>query len=138
VSLLNLNNDGEDKFKGDKIVWQNFYGFSNVADKKVPNEETIYVLASISKTVTATAVMQLWEKGQLDLDKDINEYLPFDIRNSRFSNDAITTRHLLTHRSGIVWPSGEDPNFYRTYPNDTAPALGPWLREYLASFSELE
>lgn len=117
--------------KGDKIVWQNFYGYSNVADKKIPNEETIYVLASISKTVTATAVMQLWEKGQLDLDKDINEYLPFKIRNPRYPDDAITTRHLLTHHSGIAWPNGEDPNFYRTYPNDTAPALGPWLREYL-------
>ena len=117
--------------KGDKIVWQNFYGFSNVADKKIPNEETIYVLASISKTVTATAVMQLWEKGLLDLDKDLNEYLPFKIRNPRFPDDLITTRHLLTHRSGIAWPNGEDPNFYRTYPNDTAPALGPWLREYL-------
>jgi len=52
--------------KGDKIVWQNFYGFSNVADKKAPTAETVYILASISKTVTATAIMQLWEKGQLD------------------------------------------------------------------------
>jgi CubicO group peptidase (beta-lactamase class C family) len=117
--------------KGDKIVWQNFYGYSNVADKKVPTAETIYVLASISKTVTATAVMQLWEKGQLDLDKDINAYLPFKIRNPQYPNDPITARHLLTHRAGLAHPNGEDPNFYQTYPNDTAPALGPWLGEYL-------
>jgi len=117
--------------KGDKIVWQNFYGFSHVADKKAPTAETVYILASISKTVTATAVMQLWEKGQLDLDKDLNEYLSFKIRNPQYPDAPITTRHLLTHRSVIAWPNGEDPNFYRVYPNDTAPALGPWLREYL-------
>ncbi len=81
--------------------------------------------------MTATAVMQLWEKGQLDLDKDINAYLPFKIRNPQYPDTPITTRHLLTHRSGLAHPSGEDPSFYRTYPNDTAPALGPWLREYL-------
>jgi len=55
--------------KGGKIAWQNFYGFSNVAAMQAPTEETAYLLASISKTVTATAVMQLWEKGLLDLDK---------------------------------------------------------------------
>ncbi len=117
--------------KGDKIVWQNFYGFSNVADKKAPTEETVYLLASVSKTVTATAVMQLWEKGQLDLDKDINEYLPFKIRNPQYPDVPITTRLLLTHRSGLAHPNGEDPNFYQRYTDDTAPVLGPWLREYL-------
>jgi CubicO group peptidase (beta-lactamase class C family) len=122
--------------KADKIVWQNFYGFSDVAAKQAPTEATAYLLASISKTVTATAVMQLWEKGQLDLDKDINAYLPFKIRNPQYPDAPITTRHLLTHRSGLAHPSGEDPDFYRTYPNDTAPALGPWLREYLVPGGE--
>lgn len=117
--------------KGDKIVWQNFYGFSDGTDKKAPIAETIYVLASISKTVTATAIMQLWEKGQLDLEKDINEYLPFKIHNPQFPDEPITTRHLLTHRSSLAHPNGEDPNFYQRYDDDTAPALGPWLREYL-------
>ncbi len=117
--------------KGDKIVWQNFYGFSNIADKKVPTEETVYLLASVSKTVTATAVMQLWEQGQLDLDKDISEYLPFKIRHPQYPDVPITARLLLTHRSGLAHPNGEDPNFYQRYTDDTAPVLGPWLREYL-------
>lgn len=122
--------------KGDKIVWQNFYGFSDVAAKQTPTEATAYLLASISKTVTATAAMQLWEKGRLDLDKDINAYLPFKIRNPHFPDAPITARHLLTHRSSLAHPNGEDPNFYQTYPNDTAPALGAWLREYLVPGGE--
>jgi CubicO group peptidase (beta-lactamase class C family) len=117
--------------KGDKIVWQNFYGFSDIVGKQAPTETTAYLLASISKTVTATAAMQLWEKGQIDLDKDINAYLPFKIRNPQYPEAPITTRHLLTHRSGLAHPNGEDPNFYQRYTDDTAPALGPWLREYL-------
>lgn len=117
--------------RGDKIVWQNFYGFSNIVARQAPTEETVYLLASVSKTVTATAAMQLWEKGQLDLDKDLNAYLPFEIRHPQYPDVPITTRHLLTHRSGLAHPNGEDPNFYQRYTNDTAPALGPWLREYL-------
>ncbi|MBC6949240.1 class A beta-lactamase-related serine hydrolase, partial [candidate division KSB1 bacterium] len=122
--------------KDDKIVWQNFYGFSDADAKQAPTEATAYLLASISKTVTANAAMQLWEKGLLDLDQDLNAYLPFKIRNPHFPNDPITTRHLLTHRSSLAHPSGEDPAFYQTYPNDTAPALGPWLREYLVPGGE--
>ena len=117
--------------KADSIVWQNYYGFVDAAKTTAPTAETVYYLASISKTVTATAIMQLWERGLLDLDADINGYLPFTLRNPNFPDTPITTRHLLTHRSGLAWPNGEDPNFYRTYPGATAPPLGEWLREYL-------
>jgi CubicO group peptidase (beta-lactamase class C family) len=60
-------------------------------------------MASISKTFMATAIMQLWEKGLIDLDADINNYLPsgFTVRNPNFPNDKITVRNLMTHTSGI-------------------------------------
>ena len=70
--------------KDDRIVWQNTYGYENIATRTAPTENTIYLLASISKTFTAVAVMQLYERGQLDLDEDINTYLPFEIRNPYF------------------------------------------------------
>lgn len=81
--------------------------------------------------MTATAIMKLWELGELDLDRDINEYLPFEIRNPHYPEVPITTRILLTHRSGLAWPNGEDPDFYHIYPQNTAPPLGPWLQQYL-------
>lgn len=118
--------------KDDRIVWQNTYGYENIATRTAPTENTIYLLASISKTFTAVAVMQLYERGQLDLDEDINTYLPFEIRNPYFPDAPITPRMLLTHTSGLAWPTNdEDPNFNDTYPDDSAPPIYPWAREYL-------
>lgn len=49
----------------------------------------------------ATAIMQLWEKQKIDLDIDVNHYLPFSVRTPSFKNDSITARMLLTHTSAI-------------------------------------
>ena len=62
---------------------------------------TLQNIGSISKTVTATAVMQLVQAGRLELDEDINEVLPFPIRNPRHAQIPVTTRLLLTHQSSI-------------------------------------
>ena len=118
--------------KDDEIVWQNTYGFQDITSQTPPTEETIYLLASISKVITAVAVMQLYENGQLDLDANIHTYLPFEIRNPHFPDVPITTRILLTHSSGLAWPTNEeDPHFNDTYPDDSAPPIGPWIKEYL-------
>lgn len=100
-----------------------FWGYANVERKERPAGDTAYLLASVSKLFTATAVMQLEERGQLDLDTDVNEVLPSDfpaIRNPRFRSVPITIRQLLTHTSSIrddwdriddsyQWSSGRDP-----------------------------
>ncbi len=59
------------------------------------------MIASITKIFTATAIMQLYDNGTLDLDTDINNYIPFGVRNPNYPSDPITTRMLLTHTSGI-------------------------------------
>jgi CubicO group peptidase (beta-lactamase class C family) len=87
--------------KNDKLVWSQGYGFSNILGKKHPTEHTVYMLASISKTFTTTAIMQLWEKGLFDLDDDVNKYLPFSVRNPNYPDVPITFRMLLSHRSSI-------------------------------------
>ena len=117
--------------KDDRIVWQNTYGYADRASQTPPTEETIYLLASISKTITATAIMQLYEKGLLDLEADINQYLPFELYNPHFPDLPITTSMLLTHTSGLAWPTNEeDPHFNDRFSHDLAPELGNWLREY--------
>ena len=119
---------------GDEIAWQHFYGKADIENNIDADDETIYAVASISKLVTATAVMQLVEDGTLDLDADINDYLNFSVRHPNAPNTPITTRMLLSHRSGLSSPaSGSDPSFYNAFDRETAPDLGEWLETYLAN-----
>ena len=61
---------------------------------------TLWVALCIVAGV-ALAVMQLVEAGRLDLDADINTYLPFKVVNPHHPNERITLRHLATHTSGM-------------------------------------
>ena len=87
--------------KNNTIVWSKGYGFYDIKNKKEPKNDTIYLAGSISKTVTATAIMQLWEKGLFDLDDDVNQYLPYSLRNPNFPDVPITIRMLLSHQSSL-------------------------------------
>jgi CubicO group peptidase (beta-lactamase class C family) len=81
----------------------------------------------VSKLVTATAVLQLHERGKLDLDADVSRYLPFPVRHPA-SDEPITARQLLTHTAGF-----EDSDVYgTTYAcGDPKVSLEDWLRSYL-------
>jgi CubicO group peptidase (beta-lactamase class C family) len=57
--------------------------------------------ASVQKMFTATAVLQLAERGEIDLDADVSEYLPFAVRHPLFLETPVTVRMLLAHRSGL-------------------------------------
>ena len=67
--------------KDEHIVWNKSFGIANVEQDMPVSDSTMFMLASVSKTVTATALMQLWEQDLIDLDEDINEYLPFNVRH---------------------------------------------------------
>ena len=88
--------------KSNRIVWSKGYGWANI-EKKIPftPHNTIFQIASVSKTITATAIMQLYEKHKFKLDDDINKYLPFRVRNPKYPDRPITFKHLLTHTSSI-------------------------------------
>ncbi|WP_167132995.1 serine hydrolase domain-containing protein [Paramicrobacterium chengjingii] len=76
------------------------YGYADTgAEKLVDPAETLFRVGSISKVFTATAVMQLVESGDLDLDVDVSEYLDFTI--PRQFDEPITLRTLLTHTAGF-------------------------------------
>ena len=113
--------------KNDEIVWAKYYGNSAV-NNSTPNSESIYAVASVSKTVLVTAVMKLFDGGLIDLDADINDYLPIAIRNPNHPEKIITARMLLTHTSGLAWPVDdyEVPGFYDYYSLDSAPPLNEW------------
>ena len=80
-----------------RFEWANGYGMADVENFVPAKAETSYRLASISKTITATAAMQLVEQGKLDLDASIQKYCPAFPKRS----ETITTRQLLAHLSGI-------------------------------------
>jgi CubicO group peptidase (beta-lactamase class C family) len=88
--------------KNDQIIWKGNYGYANIEQTKLVTDSTLFYIASVSKTVTATALMQLWEQNLFNLDDDVNDYLPFPVRNPNHPNVPITFRMLLTHTSGIL------------------------------------
>jgi CubicO group peptidase (beta-lactamase class C family) len=81
------------------IINQSLIWASGFGDQ--PDLDTIYMIGSITKTFTATAILQLNESNLINLDDDINNYLPFDVRHPNYPEDTITIRMLLTHTSGI-------------------------------------
>lgn len=85
----------------DSMVWSKSYGQADIANSVPMNLDAIMNIGSISKTFTATAAMQLWEKGLLDLDANVNEYLDFKIKNPKYQDEPITIFQLLTHTSSI-------------------------------------
>lgn len=87
--------------KNDKILHSGALGLADKSNNKLATDNTRYLIASISKTITAVAVMKLVEQNLIGLDDDINQYLPFSVRNPNFPNDKITLRMLLCHRSSI-------------------------------------
>ena len=87
----------------DSVVWENGYGYANIKKKINATVDTIYLGASISKTITATAIMQLWEEGIFDLDEDVSNFLPFDLRNPKYPDKIITFRMLLSHHGSFAY-----------------------------------
>ena len=80
-----------------KMAWSNGYGLASVENYVPAKASTAFRTASIGKTMTATATMQLAEQGKLDLDADIRKYCPAFPQKPY----KITPRHLLSHLSGI-------------------------------------
>ncbi len=79
------------------------YGLANVATRApVDPDRTLFGIASVTKTVTATAAMQLVERGELSLHADVRSRLPFELRGSpALRAEPITLAQLLTHTAGL-------------------------------------
>lgn len=114
-----------------EMVWQGTYGYADVEQGIPATANTIYTLMSVSKIVIVTAAMQLWERGLLELDGDINQYLPFSVRNPRYPDRQITARMLMTHRSGLAHPDYEVPGWYRMYADDQTPRMSESIDQWI-------
>src|SRR5215210_2568437 len=61
---------------GEELAWSSGFGFADVAARRPPDEHTLFRVASITKTITAAAIMQLRDGGLLRLDDPIVRHLP--------------------------------------------------------------
>jgi CubicO group peptidase (beta-lactamase class C family) len=87
--------------QGGRVVLAKGYGLADVEKKKpVDASKTIFPIGSITKVFTATAVVQLADRGRLDLNADVNRYLR-TVRVPTTYPQAVTARHLLTHTGGF-------------------------------------
>jgi CubicO group peptidase (beta-lactamase class C family) len=113
--------------RGDRVVWEEAFGWADREKRTAATPNTIYALASASKPITTTAVMILREQRLLDLDRPINDYLgPLGIRARIGDASMATVRRVAQHFAGL-------PGYYETfYPDesDRAPAIGDLIRKY--------
>ncbi len=78
-----------------------------------------YHMMSASKMFTGVAILQLQEQGLLNIDDDINSYLPYEIRNPHYPSTPITLKHLLSHRSGTLRAEDSMDTYWACLDNGT-------------------
>ncbi len=120
-------------FEGETIKYEKYLGQSDIEKNKALTENDIFLMASVSKMVTGTAILQLYEEGKFSLDDDINNYLPFDVSVPK-QTIPVTFRMLLTHTSAIE--DGEAAGLFYSYGEDSPLALDVYMEKYLSTDGE--
>lgn len=87
--------------KDGKIVYNGSFGYKNLETKEPLADNDIMRIASISKSFTATSLMQLVDKGIISLDDDVSDLIGFKIRNPHYPDMPITLRMVLSHTASI-------------------------------------
>ncbi len=114
-----------------EVVWARGFGYADLAEGIPATKNTLYRVGSISKLITATAVMQLAQAGHVDIDAPVNVYLPEFTIKSRFPDTvAITARNIMTHHSGL--PSDYLRGMYTRKPESLEQLIAGLKDEYTA------
>jgi len=87
--------------KNNKIIYDQSLGFKNQENNQPLTTESLFRIASISKSFTATALLQLVEQKRITLDDDVSNLIGFSVRNPAYPDKVITLRLLLSHRSSL-------------------------------------
>lgn len=116
--------------KDNQLLYSNAFGLKDRETGAPLTTKEIFRIASISKSFSATAVMQLVKTGKLSLKDDVSDLVGFQVRNPNFPDKVITLEHLLSHRSSINDSEGyftldainpaKNPNWAKCY-NSYAP-----------------
>jgi len=111
-----------------EIIWEEAFGWADREQRIPATVHTLYSLASVSKPITATAIMKLVEAGQIDLDKPVNDYLSPGSQLNVWIGDPkeVTVRKLACHTSGL---SGQ-LNFFMEGERGQMPPREESIRRY--------
>jgi CubicO group peptidase (beta-lactamase class C family) len=119
--------------KKGKLIYNESFGFKSREDNQPMTNDCIFRIASISKSFSATSIMQLVEAGKVNLDADVSEILGFRVRNPKHPDVVITLKLMLSHLSSINDRQGyfsldainpaKNPDWAKCY-NDYAPGKG--------------
>ena len=107
---------------GNEIVWARGFGYADPPNKVPATAATVYRVGSVSKLFTDIGVMQMAERGQIDIDAPVSKYLP-DFRPANQFTKPVTLRQLMSHRSGLL---REPPVGH--YFDDTGPSIATTVR----------
>uniref|UniRef100_UPI00404B2D06 serine hydrolase domain-containing protein n=1 Tax=Fulvivirga sp. TaxID=1931237 RepID=UPI00404B2D06 len=85
-----------------EVVLSNGYGFANKENQVLADENTIYAIGSISKLLTSTSILKLYDEGKIDIDRPYTDYVPEFTMKQHFEGvQPFTVRHLLAHFAGL-------------------------------------
>jgi len=113
--------------KNNKFIYSHSFGLKDAETNTPLTNENIFRIASISKSFSATAIMQLVEAKKVNLDQDVSDLIGFKVRNPKFPETVITLRLMLSHLSSINDSQGyfsldsinpaKSVNWYKCYNN---------------------
>ncbi|MBS1655693.1 MAG: beta-lactamase family protein, partial [Bacteroidetes bacterium] len=119
--------------KKGKIIYTHSFGLKDAATHTALTGDCLFRIASISKSFSATSIMQLVQAKKLSLDEDVSKLVGFTVRNPKYPNTVITLRLLMSHRSSLNDSQGyftldainpaKNPNWEKCY-NDYEPGTG--------------
>jgi CubicO group peptidase (beta-lactamase class C family) len=112
---------------GDKVVWANAYGNSNLWARTPATPNTVYLIGSTFKAMSTVALLQQMEQGKFKLDDPVNQYLTDFKIQGEDPQHPITFRHLLTHTSGLPGDFGG----FAVWGDTVPPPLEDYLRKSL-------
>jgi CubicO group peptidase (beta-lactamase class C family) len=127
--------------KDGKVVYNDQYGLIDIAKNKPVEEQSLYRIFSMTKPITAVAIMTLYDQGKLDLDDKVSKYIPEFSKTEVYKNidgehttepqkNPMTLRHLLTHTSGI--PYGWESSYTDSIYNARQPMRQDWSIEEMS------
>lgn len=87
--------------KNNRIVYVQSFGYKRLEGNIPLTNDCIFRIASISKSFSATAILQLQERGKLSIDQDVSQLIGFPVRNPRYPDSVITLRLMMSHLSSL-------------------------------------